>query len=153
MNAIAEKRSTRAVKKSVRASRWIDEINSNRGRARNALVENEDRIRLATLGVLGRGCATKSILLAAVYVSLGCPGKRVRKKIRAAVEIVLAKLYLEGVLYVPDAQTKNIPRHRRNLDRQRMASMIYLRPTNDIPVNRIAASVIGPVWGTTTNLL
>jgi len=30
---------------------------------------------------------------------------------------------------------------------KRVVSMIYLRPTNDIPVNRIAASVIGPVWG------
>jgi hypothetical protein len=30
---------------------------------------------------------------------------------------------------------------------QRAVSMIYELPTNDIPVNRIAASVIGPVWG------
>ena len=29
----------------------------------------------------------------------------------------------------------------------RTASMIYLRPTNDQPVNIVAARVIGPVWG------
>lgn len=32
---------------------------------------------------------------------------------------------------------------------ERVVSMIYELPTNDIPVNRLAASVIGPVWGST----
>ena len=35
---------------------------------------------------------------------------------------------------------------------ERIVSMIYELPTNDIPVDRLAASVIGPVWGSSSLL-
>lgn len=129
---IAAKREARAAKKAARAKKFV--AGAERAAA-SAFIEDEGWVRAVVLETLRKANGTsKSSLLHALYRTRA--GKR-KKIVRVALESALAKLYLEGRVTVGSA-------HAGLGKAQRTVSMIYLRPTNDIPVNRMAASVIGP---------
>ena len=148
-NAITT-RSERAAKKAARVKRFVEA--AERSLCLNDPIENEARIRALVLSALHNADGNKldkSLIFRAVYAGCGRPPKhsgkagRTRRTICRAINLVLEKLYLEGAIHVQTENTNVVDTN------QRTVSIIYLRPTNDIPVNRIAASVFGPVWGST----
>ena len=140
-----------AAKQRERAARRMERANNFAAVAErrnwvNTPVQHESRIRGVVIDSLrGKTGLSKMQIYTAVYTAFGLIEKGYRRRrFRESIEIVLRKLYLEGVIHLPqqnaDASTDAGPRR---------VSMIYLLPTNDIPINRLAASVIGPVWGAT----
>jgi len=142
---IAAKRAKRAAKHARRTAQWTEGVIQRAEWITTAKVEHETAIRKAITGVLKPGKGTsKCVIFSVVYKSFGRPAadSRERKRLRVDIDTVLARLYLEGVIRCRFALEGPTPDGH-----PRVTSMIYLRPTNDIPVNRIAASVNGPVWG------
>jgi hypothetical protein len=152
------RKQARAAKHVWKERLWVQRAGMREGMAR---IKNEDAIRDIVLQVLrGADGTSKSVLFAAVYRAFACPGhgSQGRKTLRVSIDLVLQKLYLEGVIFVDSVRVPgdcqlDVPPYKRDLTKvPRTVSMIYLRPTNDMPVNRVAARVIGPVWGSSALL-
>jgi hypothetical protein len=157
-SVIAAKRAERHLRRVERTERWVSKTKLRERFIENAFIADEGRLRGIVLGALReRGNLARTQLYAAIYAACGFGPKlkncRIKRRLRHSIDLLLQKLYLEGAILLDFVKVhgdwqKDVQPHKRDLDKfPRTVSMIYLRPTNDIRVNRIAASVIGPVWG------
>lgn len=156
---IAAKRAERAAKRNSRVAKWLGVNVAQSSVIESTVIDDEDKLRQIILDALQDGGKSASRLYRAVYDAYGLPPAaevvkdRARRKMRRSIDVLLRKLHLRREIVVDSVKVAgdwqdNVPSHKRDLNRiPRTVSMIYLRPTNDIPVDRIAASVIGSVWG------